>query len=211
MSLRKAILAVALVATLVASVVDFQSPDDVMTSKSRSASMSGSTPTSRPMPASASTPTSASASASKLASAAASTTAGPVVPRSPSASPEQLASVPAGAAVPISAAANFSRMPFPPQSADLFAVHSWQPPPPPPPKAAPASAPTAPALPFRYLGKVLEQGQVVAFLALGSRTHLLRQGDVVAEYRVLDVTPTEMTFMYLPLNQQQRLTFGSAN
>lgn len=113
--------------------------------------------------------------------------------------------------MPVAVAANLSRLPFTPQTANLFAVHNWQPPPPPQPKAAPAPAPTAPALPFRYLGKVLEQGQVIAFLAVRTRTHLLRQGDVVANYRVLDVTPTEMTFIYIPLNQQQVLTFGSAN
>ena len=204
MSLRKSIFAVALAVTIFASVVDFHSPDDVVPSKSRSVSRSASTPTPTP------TPTFATATASASASASTSIAAFPVGPRSASSSPEPLTPVPTGAALPVAVAANLSRLPFTPQTANLFAVHSWQPPPP-PPKAAPAPPPTAPALPFRYLGKVLEQGQVIAFLGVGTRTHLLRQGDVVADYRVLDVTPTEMTFMYLPLNQQQRLTFGSAN
>ncbi len=94
------------------------------------------------------------------------------------------------------------------QAGDLFAPHSWQPPPPPPPKPA---APKAPPLPFLYLGKVLEGGEILVFLGQGTRTHLLRRGDVLAEYKVDEITPTEITFVYLPLNQKQHLTFGSAN
>jgi hypothetical protein len=95
-----------------------------------------------------------------------------------------------------------------PQQADLFVSRSWQPPPAPPPKA---EAPRAPVLPFRYLGKVLEGGAVMAFVSQGALTHLLRQGDVLADYKVDAITPVEMTFVYLPLNEKQRLTFGSAN
>ncbi|MDO8314896.1 MAG: secretion system X translation initiation factor [Rugosibacter sp.] len=94
------------------------------------------------------------------------------------------------------------------QAGDLFASHSWQPPPPPPPKPA---APKAPPLPFLYLGKVLEGGEILVFLGQGTRTHLLRRGDVLAEYKIDEITPTEITFVYLPLNQKQHLTFGSAN
>lgn len=94
------------------------------------------------------------------------------------------------------------------QADDLFAPHSWQPPPPPPPKPP---APKAPPLPFRYLGKVLEGSEILAFLGQGTRTHLLRRGDVLAEYKVDEITPTEITFVYLPLNEKQHLTFGSAN
>ncbi len=94
------------------------------------------------------------------------------------------------------------------QAEDLFAPHSWQPPPPPPPKPA---APKAPPLPFLYLGKVLEGGEILVFLGQGTRTHLLRRGDVLAEYKIDEITPTEITFVYLPLNEKQHLTFGSAN
>lgn len=96
------------------------------------------------------------------------------------------------------------------QADDLFAPHSWQPPPPPPPPPKPP-APKAPPLPFRYLGKVLEGSEILAFLGQGTRTHLLRRGDVLAEYKVDEITPTEITFVYLPLNEKQHLTFGSAN
>lgn len=94
------------------------------------------------------------------------------------------------------------------QAGDLFAPHSWQPPPPLPSKPA---APRAPPLPFLYLGKVLEGGEILVFLGQGTRTHLLRRGDVLAEYKIDEITPTEITFVYLPLNEKQHLTFGSAN
>lgn len=92
------------------------------------------------------------------------------------------------------------------QSADAFAPRSWLPPPPPPPKPA---APKAPPLPFKFLGKVMQEGEVMAFLGQGARTHLVRAGDTVADYRVDAVTATEMTLVYLPLDETQRLTFGS--
>lgn len=97
---------------------------------------------------------------------------------------------------------------FETQAADAFAPKSWQPPPPPPPKPEP---PKAPPLPFRYLGKVMEGGEVMAFLGHGARTHLARAGDILADYRIEDITPAAMTLVYLPLNEKQRLTFGSEN
>lgn len=94
------------------------------------------------------------------------------------------------------------------QANDLFAPHSWQPPPPPPPKPP---APKAPPLPFRYLGKVLDGSEILVFLGQGTRTHLLRRGDILAEYKVDEITPTGITFVYLLLDEKQHLTFGSAN
>jgi hypothetical protein len=94
--------------------------------------------------------------------------------------------------------------------ADLFAARSWQ-----PAVAAPVQravdAPVAPPLPFRYLGKMLSDGEVTAFVAQDSRTHLLRRGDMLASYKVIDITPERMTLLYVPLNQTQQLSFGSAN
>lgn len=80
-----------------------------------------------------------------------------------------------------------------------------------PQPAASTPQPVAPALPFLYQGKLLEQDRVTAFLSLGPRTYLLRKGDVVADYRVVDIHAAGMTFVYLPLNIEQRLSFGSAN
>jgi hypothetical protein len=99
------------------------------------------------------------------------------------------------------------------QVADLFAVRRGPVAPALPAASAIAAAPVprAPPLPFQYQGKLLEQDAVVAFLNVGARTYIVRKGDVVADYRVVNITAADMTFLYLPLNEQQRLNFGSAN
>jgi hypothetical protein len=103
-----------------------------------------------------------------------------------------------------------AREPYGPTDVDLFAAHSWQ-----PAVVAPAQraveAPMAPPLPFRYLGKMLSDGEVMAFVSQDSRTLLLRRGDALASYKVVDITPERMTLLYIPLNQTQQLPFGSAN
>jgi hypothetical protein len=104
-----------------------------------------------------------------------------------------------------------SRM-APPRSA-LMAPHDWRPPPPPPPPpAAQAAPPQAPALPFRYLGRLDEgDGSVVVFLGEGTqpRPHMLRVGERLRDYQLQAITAQGLSFVYLPLNQQQQLLFGS--
>lgn len=97
-----------------------------------------------------------------------------------------------------------------PSTADLFAARS-RPVVPVAPQLQEVAAPVAPPLPFRYLGKMFDGPEVVAFLAEGTRTLLLRRGDVVANYKVVEVTAEQMTLVYLPLNQTQKLPFGSAH
>ena len=99
------------------------------------------------------------------------------------------------------------------EGGDLFATLSWTPPPAPPPPvaAAPAPPPRAPALPYRYLGRMEEDGRVVAFLAEGNQPvpRVVRQGDLLTNHRVDEITPQGMRLTYLPLNETQRLLFGS--
>lgn len=129
----------------------------------------------------------------------------------PEAAPPARAALPAApvaAAEAVPPAASPLRERYEARAADAFAPRSWLPPPPPAPKPA---APKAPPLPFKYLGKVMQEGEVMAFLGQGARTHLARAGDTLADYKVEEITTAEMTFVYLPLNEKQRLTFGSAN
>jgi len=97
-----------------------------------------------------------------------------------------------------------------PRGKDLFAVRSWQPPPEVPPPL-PVVAPRAPPLPFRYAGRLEEDGQVVVFVSEGTSTKLLRQGDTYSNYRVEEITAQGMRLVYLPLNETQRLLFESKN
>ena len=96
-----------------------------------------------------------------------------------------------------------------PAGPNLFAVREVQPRP--AAHKAPLPSPAAPPLPFRYQGKVIEEGQVIAFLAEGTRTHIVRTGDRLASYHVEDIGPTGMTLVYLPLNEKQQLMFGNPN
>jgi hypothetical protein len=52
---------------------------------------------------------------------------------------------------------------------------------------------------------------VTAFVSMGGATHLLHGGDTVRDYRVESISAREITFVYLPLNQKQRLSLGSEN
>lgn len=94
---------------------------------------------------------------------------------------------------------------------NLFPTHSWKPPPPPPPRQAAAPPPRAPELPYRYLGRMEEDGRITVFLAEGSQPQprVVRQGDLLPNYRVDEVTDQGMRLTYLPLNETQRLLFGS--
>lgn len=91
---------------------------------------------------------------------------------------------------------------------DLFPVQSWYVPPP-PPKPAP---PKPPPLPFTYLGKAVDDGQVTVFVAQGDRNLVVKAGDVIdGVYRADSILPPVMTFTYLPLQMQQTLEIGVAN
>lgn len=86
----------------------------------------------------------------------------------------------------------------------LFRSQTWVPPPPPPP---PPAKPTAPPLPFSYLGKQQESGVWMVFLNRDGTTLVLKTGDQVdGAYQVVAISPPTMTFRYMPLNESQSLT-----
>ncbi|CAB1369757.1 hypothetical protein [Denitratisoma oestradiolicum] len=95
------------------------------------------------------------------------------------------------------------------QSVDLFAPKDWTPPLPPP---APAGAPSAPPLPFMFLGKKLEAEQWQVFLGRDERTYVAVEGDTMDElYRIESIRPPILTLRYLPLQQLQTLSIGDPN
>lgn len=65
--------------------------------------------------------------------------------------------------------------------------------------------PVAPPLPFRYLGKMIEDGKLNVFLAHGEESLSVRAGQKIGEYRVDKVTDSEIVFTYLPLKTKQSL------
>jgi hypothetical protein len=77
-------------------------------------------------------------------------------------------------------------------------------------------APAVPPLPFRYVGKMIEDGELQVFLARGEESFSLRGGQkkgqkVDEQYRVDKVTENRVTFTYLPLKTQQTLEIPAVN
>ncbi len=108
----------------------------------------------------------------------------------------------------------------------LFSSHSWYvpPPPPPAPTIAPAEAaanaaaqaaariPTAPPLPFSYMGSYTPDGSnPVFFLTQGDRVYDVKVGDTLDNtYSVDAFSNGQLTLTYKPLNIQQQLQVGSS-
>ncbi len=105
--------------------------------------------------------------------------------------------------------AKLNRQPLPEDVKDMFAGKSWYVAPP-PAKVAP---PSAPPLPFVYMGKLAEQGEkVVVLLTKQDRSYTVREGDVLDNiYRVDEVRAPMMILTYLPLNIKQTIQIGETN
>ncbi|WP_410481911.1 hypothetical protein ACJ70E_11600 [Pseudomonas plecoglossicida] len=74
-----------------------------------------------------------------------------------------------------------------------------------------AAAPTAPALPFQFIGRMGERDDLQIFLQSGEKLYVVRQGDVIDDtYRLDRVSASELSLVYLPLHQSQTLSVGSA-
>lgn len=89
---------------------------------------------------------------------------------------------------------------------DPFRAKTWYiaPPPPPPPK------PTAPPLPFQYLGKLVEAGETRVFLNHQGKQLIARVGDIInGTYSVEEIVGGQMTFLYQPLKEKQVLAIGT--
>jgi hypothetical protein len=105
--------------------------------------------------------------------------------------------------------AKINRQRLPENEKDIFVSKSWFVPPP-PPKAA---QPTAPTLPFVYMGKLAEEGEnLIILLSKQNRNYQVKVGDVLDNtYRVDEVRPPVMTLTYLPLNIKQTIQIGASN
>jgi hypothetical protein len=102
-----------------------------------------------------------------------------------------------------------NRQRLPENEKDMFVSKSWFVPPP-PPKAV---QPTAPPLPFVYMGKLAEEGEnLIILLSKQNRNYQVKVGDVLDNtYHVDEVRPPIMTLTYLPLNIKQTIQIGASN
>lgn len=79
----------------------------------------------------------------------------------------------------------------------------------PPPVAA---QPTAPPIPFKYLGKYYDQGGLVVFLNYYGKNLIVKSGDTIQQtYRIEEIKPPAMTMTYLPMDIKQIINIGDIN
>lgn len=91
---------------------------------------------------------------------------------------------------------------------DPFRAKSWYVPPPPPPPSPPPK-PTAPPLPFRYMGMFEDQGKATVYLVRDEESFAVVQGERFADsYRLDRIDRGVLVISYLPLSVQQTLPIG---
>ena len=94
---------------------------------------------------------------------------------------------------------------------DLFAAKTWQAP---APQVKPelVAPPSAPPLPFVYLGKMAYEGNVTVFVAKQDSNYAVHEGDVLdGAYKVDAINGSLMTLTYMPLNMKQTMHIGDQN
>lgn len=95
---------------------------------------------------------------------------------------------------------------------DLFKAATWYvppPPPQPPPPPPPPPPPSAPALPFTFLGQVIEDQRPQFILVRGDRVVTVAVGDSIDKnYRLESLQNGTLTFVYVPLDTRQTLVTG---
>ena len=76
-------------------------------------------------------------------------------------------------------------------------------------KVRPIIKPTAPRLPFKYIGKLIENDVIKLFLMEGEALHIVSQGDKIGKnYRLKQVDEQQISLLYLPLNTTQTMSIG---
>ena len=68
-----------------------------------------------------------------------------------------------------------------------------------------ADKPTAPPLPFQYLGRITENGKTEVYVLRGEELHAITNGQKIGDYRVDKIAEASISFTYLPLKTKQTL------
>ena len=100
---------------------------------------------------------------------------------------------------------------------DAFNTGIWDLPPPMPVAKPvvlappPVVIPTAPPLPFTYLGRYGDAASRIVILSKGDRVYTVTTGEIIENtYRVESLTAGMVNLTYLPLNIEQHLPTGEA-
>jgi len=71
--------------------------------------------------------------------------------------------------------------------------------------AAAAEKPSAPPLPFRYFGRLTENGKTEVFVMQGDELLTIAAGQKIGDYRVDQIADASISFTYLPMKTKQTL------
>ena len=94
----------------------------------------------------------------------------------------------------------------------LFNAHSWVPPVKKSSAPVVVPPPTAPPLPFKFLGKQKIGNEIKVFLAEGEKTFVVAESTKIgSQYVVESIAPPKMTLVFLPLNTKQEIAIGVFN
>jgi hypothetical protein len=75
-----------------------------------------------------------------------------------------------------------------------------------------AASPAAPPLPFRYVGRLIQNGRSEVLVMRGDSLYSIAEGDEIdGEYRVERITGATVQFSYLPGRVQQSLDLTAAS
>ncbi|MEB0023904.1 hypothetical protein QN370_19180, partial [Actimicrobium sp. CCI2.3] len=75
----------------------------------------------------------------------------------------------------------------------------------------PPPPPTAPPLPYVFMGKFDQADSHVVILTRGTRVHTVSEGDVLENtYRIEHIEANKVTFIYLPLGISQSLPIAGS-
>jgi hypothetical protein len=99
-------------------------------------------------------------------------------------------------------------------AADPFTAATYAPAPPLPQKIIPPRQASAapPPLPFRYVGRLSQNGKQEVLLMRGERLFSLAAGDKVGDDYVVDrVNDSSISFTYLPLKLKQHMDLPGVN
>lgn len=95
------------------------------------------------------------------------------------------------------------------QTSGLFQSKTWYTPPPQQP-ASSLPPPSAPSLPFTFIGRMIDGNDTILFLSKNGRQYTVKANDVLDDaYRVDKITDNNAVLTYLPMNIQQTLLFNS--
>lgn len=72
--------------------------------------------------------------------------------------------------------------------------------------------PTAPPVPFKYIGKILGDEEYQVFVAFNEKYLVVKEGDIIQQtYKVEKISPPTMTITYIPMNILQNMQIGEPN